>query len=110
MHQHRTPALLLLLPLLCWGATPTSAVYTGRYFYNFENSAFTPKGHKKCWVLKGDMSRAEIPSKDGYPPWGTADVVIRGILGPVGQFGNLGSCNHVLTVLEVIEVRNKIAK
>jgi hypothetical protein len=110
MNHHLSSSLLLFVPLLCWSAARTPLVYSGRYFYNFENSAFTPKGHKRCWVLKGDMSQAEIPSKDGNPPWGTADVVIRGILGPAGHFGNLGSCNHVLTVLEVVEVRNKIAR
>jgi hypothetical protein len=105
----RMPSILLILPLICWSSEPAPAIYSGHYFYNFENAAFTPEGQTDCWKLKGDMSRAELPSKNGYAASGTADIVIHGTLGPAGHFGNLGSCTHVLTVLEIIGVHNKIA-
>ena len=87
-------------------ASPGPTTYRGEYFYNFENADFTAEGSKECWVLKGDMSKAELPSLDKSPPWGTSTVVLRGTLGPRGRFGNLGACTHTLTVIEVVEVSN----
>ena len=100
----------LLFAALAIASEPASSIYEGVYFYNFENAHFTPKGESKCWALKGDMSSAELPGKAGASPWGTADVKIRGVLGPPGHFGNLGACTRLLTVLEVIEVRNKVQR
>ena len=99
-------ALALLAPLICAGAPPDKATYRGEYFYNFENAYFTVAGSQECWALKGDMSKAELPSLDGSSPWGTATVVLRGVPGPRGRFGSLGSCPHVFTVLEIIEISN----
>jgi hypothetical protein len=100
---------LLLVALASAGESPAS-IYEGQYFYNFENSYLTPKGETKCWAVKGDMSSAELPSKNGSAPWGTAEVVVRGALGPPGHFGNLGACTRLLTVLEILEVRNKVQR
>ena len=87
-------------------ASPGPITYRGEYFYNFENAYFTAEGSKECWVLKGDMSKAELPSPDKSHPWGTSTVVLRGTLGPRGKFGNLGACTHTITVIEVVEVSN----
>jgi len=104
-------SLMLLATLLfaapgVAGESPVST-YEGVYFYNFENAHFTLKGETKCWALKGDMSSAELPGKNGAAPWGTATVVVRGVLSEPGRFGNLGACVRLLTVLEVLEVRER---
>jgi hypothetical protein len=99
-------ATLLFAALSVAGEAPAST-YEGLYLYNFENAHFTPKGETKCWALKGDMSSAELPGKNGAAPWGTATVVVRGTLSPPGRFGNLGACTRLLTVLEVVEVRER---
>ncbi|MEJ7805547.1 MAG: hypothetical protein WKG03_06465 [Telluria sp.] len=90
------------------GALSETGVYRGTYFYNFENSVLTPQGTTERWCVDGDMSKAILVSKNGASePWGTADVKIRGELGPVGRYGSLGACSRVLTVHEVIAVSNK---
>jgi hypothetical protein len=107
--SHKTLALLatvLVAALSVAGESP-AATYEGLYFYNFENAHFTPKGETKCWALKGDMSSAELPGKNGGASWGTAYVLVRGVLSQPGRFGNLGACTRMLTVLEVIEVRDR---
>ena len=102
--------LFASLAILCVtsavSAPPAARIYRGEYFYNFENAYFTLSGSKECWALKGDMSKAELPSPDKSPPWGTSNVVLKGTLGPAGRFGNLGACTHVFTVLEVMDVSN----
>ena len=90
------------------GALSETGVYKGSYFYNFENSTLTPQGTTERWCVDGDMSKAILASKkSASEPWGTADVKIRGELGPVGRYGGLGACSRVLTVHEVIAVSNK---
>jgi len=98
--------LALALSAASSGASPEPTQHRGEYFYNFENAYFTEEGSKECWVLKGDMSKAELPSLDSSPPWGTSTVVLKGLLGPRGKFGNLGACTHVFAVLEVVAVSN----
>ena len=100
---------LLFAALSVAGESPAST-YEGVYFYNFENAHFTPKGEAKCWALKGDMSLAELPGKNGAAPWGAAIVVVRGVLSQPGRFGNLGACTRLLTVLEVLEVRERMQR
>jgi hypothetical protein len=97
----------ILLPTIGAAAEVASAVFTGTYFYNFENAKFTAKGSSACWAANGDLSKAEAHPKDGSAPWGSAIVVARGTLGPVGHFGNLGVCTRVITVIEVLEVRTR---
>jgi hypothetical protein len=89
---------------------PAAAVYAGQYFYNFENAYFTLKGGTECWAVKGDLSAAELPGKGGAGPWGTADVVIRGVLSPKGHYGNLGACTHKITLLKVLSISNKVPR
>ena len=97
----------------CFSAVATTpsnvTVYSGDYFYNFENAYLTPDGKpNESWCLSGkvDMSKAELPAKGNAPPWGTSHVVVRGELGPEGHFGNLGGCNRVLTVTQLLKVSN----
>ena len=73
-------------------ALPLSAVsvadpiFSGEYFYNFENSLLTPDGKKEEWCIDPRlMTRAMLPAKDGNGPWGTSHVVVRGQLGPPGR-------------------------
>ena len=108
MPVHRTliVGLLFSLTAAAIGGPPEVMTVRGEYFYNFENADFTPEGSKECWVVRGDMSRAELPPLDKSPPWGTSTVVLRGKLGPRGKFGNLGVCTHVFSVLEIVEVSN----
>jgi hypothetical protein len=79
-------------------------VYSGEYFYNFESSSFTPDGARNCWVVKGGIRQAEIAPKDGSSPWGSAHVIVRGILSAPGHYGNLGACTRVLVVVEVLKI------
>jgi len=81
-------------------------VYRGEYFYNFENSSLRPEGKSESWCIPSDMSKAMLPPDSSGQRWGTADVVVRGKLGPEGRFGGLGRCKRVLEVTELIEVKN----
>jgi hypothetical protein len=108
-NMHLPSTLLLALAACCASATACAetAVYKGNYFYNFENSAFTPEGSTERWCIPGNMEKAMLPSKSRSGQWGTADVEVRGELGPPGRYGGLGACSRVLTVTEVLVVRNK---
>ena len=68
---------------------------------------FTAHGHQTCWDLIGDMSKAELKPANGTQSWGIATVVLRGVLGPAGHFGNMGACDHQLTVLEILKIGEK---
>ena len=82
-------------------------VYSGEYFYNFENSYFTPDGKNERWCIDaGLMERAMLPAKDEGGQWGKSRVVVRGKLGPQGHYGGLSVCNHVLDVTEIKDVSN----
>ena len=104
-----TSAMLTLIATAATGAEATGSLYSGEYFYNFENAYLTPKGTSECWAIKGDMRSAELPGKNGAPPWGTAEVVVRGTLSPKGHFGNLGACTHLITVVEIISIGKKVS-
>ena len=91
MRKHIVTMFLLSSSALA--DAPQPAIYHGEYFYNFENGHFTVDGTRECWVIDGDMSKAELPSLDKSPPWGTATVTLEGFLGPRGKFGSLGACN-----------------
>jgi hypothetical protein len=84
-----------------------SSVYAGEYFYNFENAYFTAEGYQTCWDLIGDMSKAELKLAQGSQHWGITTVVLRGVLGPAGHFGNMGACDHQLTVLKILKIIEK---
>lgn len=95
----------ILLPLLlnACATTPTvDGTYSGSYFYNFEFAVLTPQGMDERWCVDGDMSSAELPEG-----WGTSEVVVQGVIGPLGRYGNLGSCKRVIKVTKVLEVRNR---
>jgi len=77
-------------------------MYTGSYFYNFENAMITLAGTEDRLCVSGGLSSAELPSG-----WGTADVVVEGTVGPEGPYGNLGSRCRVITITKVIDVRNR---
>jgi len=97
---------LLALSLLiasCASVPLPGTVYKGRYFHNFENSAFTPEGSAERWcVAASDMAKAQAPGSRS----GTADVVVRGELSAEGQYCNLGAYKRILKVYEVIDVSN----
>ena len=98
-------ALSLVLVAGC-ASLPQDPTYSGEYFYNFENAYLTPDGKSEEWCLDGDMSKAELPSKDENGRWGTSHVVLRGKLGPEGHFGQLGMCERVLTVTSIVKITN----
>jgi hypothetical protein len=101
----RRSVFLLLCPLLlgaCASFPKSGGTYAGTYFYNFESAVLTPQGTHDRWCIKGDLSSAELPGG-----WGTAEVVVQGTVGPVGHYGNLGSCQRVITVTKLLEVRNQ---
>jgi len=56
------------------------------------------------------MSKAELPAKGPSGPWGTAHVVVHGKLSPPGHYCNMGASKYVLTVYDVIDVKDKVAK
>ena len=98
----------LMLPLSVLAAEPTSKIYAGLYVYDWERSEFRPKGTTERWEVQGNLEKARAPWKDkkALPPSGQAEVVLRGTLGPEGRFGHLGCCTRILTVEEVVEVKN----
>ena len=101
---------LALAPVVTTAQDVAPKVYSGQYFYNFENANFTLDGAKECWVISGGLKEAEIPTPKGSASSGTAHVVVRGVLSPVGHYGNLGACTHVLKVVEVVEISDKKAQ
>ena len=110
MHQ-RLSLLLFGAALIsgCATVTPQVQIYRGKYFYNFESAALTPEGASQPWcVNSAKLKDAELPA-DGAPggPWGTADIVVRGVLSPEGSYCNLGAYKHFLEITEVIEISNR---
>jgi hypothetical protein len=91
-------------------ASAPGKVYSGKYFYNFESSSFTPDGTNEYWCLNGNMEQAELPAKGVSGPWGTAHVVVRGQLSPPGHYCNLGASKYMLKVYKVIKVTDKQAE
>ena len=94
------------MPVLAAPASKDS-VFRGIYFYNFENSVFTPDGKDESWCVDSDMSKAMLPPDKRGVQWGTAYVVVRGKLGPEGKFGSMGMCRRMLEVTEILEVKDK---
>src|SRR5579859_4423978 len=95
----------LLFPIVLSACVTTSTVgatYAGSYFYNFEFAYLTPQGKDERWCVDGDMSSAELPEG-----WGTSDVVVQGVAGPTGHYGNLGVCQRIIRVTKVLEVKNR---
>jgi hypothetical protein len=90
-------------------ASEPGKVYSGKYFYNFESSSFTPDGTQESWCLNGNMEQAELPAKSQSGPWGTSHIVVRGQLSPPGHYCNLGGSKYMLKVYKVIEVTDRHA-
>lgn len=99
-------ALVLSAPGLA-DKYPPPVVAEGEYFYNFENSKFTPKGSSECWAVQGNMKAAELPAKGPSGPWGTAQVKIEGFLSGPGKYGNLGTCTHLIQVIKILRVEKR---
>ena len=100
--KHRAWFLLLSMVLNACATTPTDGgTYSGSYFYNFEFSYLTPKGSDERWCINGDMSSAELPEG-----WDMSDVVVQGLVGPVGRYGNLGACQRIIKV-KVLQISNR---
>ena len=93
----------------CATVTPQGDVYRGKYFYNFETAAFTPAGASRPWcVNSAKLKAAELPADGSHGgPWGTAEIVVRGVLSPKGRYCNLGAYEYVLEITEVIEISNR---
>jgi hypothetical protein len=98
---------IVFAPMLASASEAVSKTYTGFYFYNFENSSFTPSGSSECWDIRGYLPEAQLVPADGSDPWGSAVIVIRGTLGPRGHFGNQGVCTRQLKAVRVIKVLMK---
>ena len=101
----------LLTLLIAWAVSCTALakddpIYSGEYFYNFENSYLTPDGKNEAWCISSGMSKAMLPAADTNGQWGTSHVVVRGKLGPKGSYGGLGRCNRVLTLTKLVKVTN----
>ena len=109
MKNHLTVLILLVAALSACSTAPTKdPLYTGLYFYNFENSHLTPDGKTEAWCINaGTMREAMLPATQPGGPWGTARVTVRGKLGPEGSYGGLGRCKRVLEVTEIVEVSDK---
>lgn len=104
--------LLLLVGVMiagCASVAPKSSIYRGKYFYNFESASFTPDGSSESWcVNSAKLKDAELPSGDAPEgAWGTAQVVIRGVLSPRGKYCNLGAYKHFLEITEVIDISGR---
>ena len=107
--RYSLTCISLLLAVLAGCATkpPKDPLYSGEYFYNFENSYLIAEGNSEAWCINaGQMEQVMLPAKEGQRPWGRSHVVVRGKLGPRGSYGGLGRCKHVLDVTEIVEVSN----
>ncbi len=103
-------ALIIATASGCASTPVREDVYSGKYFYNFETAAFTPKGSSEQWCVDSvKLKDAEVPA-NGSPAgrWGVADVVVRGTLSPEGKYCNLGAYKRFLDVTEVIGISNKL--
>ena len=109
MSIRRISALVLCVSVAgCSTGVAKDPIYSGEYFYNFENSHLTPDGKDEAWCINaGVMSQAMLPATDVNGQWGTSRVTVRGKLGPEGSYGGLGRCKRVLDVTEIIEVKDK---
>lgn len=94
--------LLSMVLSACATAPKDGGTFAGSYFYNFEFSYLTPNGTDERWCVNGDMSSAELPEA-----WGTSDVVVQGVVGPAGRYGNLGACQRIIKVTGVLQISNQ---
>lgn len=93
---------LFAITVACSGCS-TQRVYKGRYFSNFETSAFTPEGSTESWCVAGNQM-SKVTDRTGISV--SADVVVRGTLGKRGNYCNLGAYHYILDVQEVVSVDN----
>ena len=98
-------ALTFSTVVACANPVSKESVFRGRY--NFENSHLTPDGKDEAWCINSDMSKTMLPADNNGQQWGSAHIVVRGILGPEGRYGGLESCNRVLEVTEILAVTDK---
>ena len=106
-HSLAFMVLVIAVVAACATKPPKEPLYSGEYFYNFENSYLIAEGNSDAWCINaGRMEQAMLPARDGQGPWGRSHVVVRGKLGPRGSYGGLGRCKHVLEVTEIVEVSN----
>lgn len=99
-------AKLLMAVALCTACATTGCsqgVYKGHYFHNFETSSFTPEGSTEAWCVASDQM-SKVTDAIGHS--GSADVIVRGKLGPRGKYCNLGAYRYILDVEEVMSVSN----
>ncbi|GLQ88283.1 hypothetical protein [Dyella flagellata] len=95
--------LLLSIALsACATTSKVGSTYAGSYFYNFEYAYLTPQGMDEHWCVDGDMLLAELAGGSG-----SSDVVVQGVVGPIGHYGNLGVCQRVIKVTRVLEVKSR---
>ena len=108
MHKSLLAAAALLLSA-CASTAPKDQLYRGEYFYNFESASFTPDGGHEAWcVNSAKLKDAELPRTGG--PWGTAHVVLRGVLSADGSYCNMGAYKHFLEITEVVEISDRKSK
>ncbi len=95
--------LLISITLTGCAATSTPvSTYAGTYLYNVEFAYLTPQGKSEWWCVEGDMSSAELPER-----WGASDVVVKGVVGPPGHYGNRGACDRIIKVAKLVEVKTR---
>lgn len=105
-------SIALTTLIVATGATvpnSTPQLYRGEYFYNFETASFTPEGSGEAWCVdSAKLKDAELPA-DGNSGgrWGTADIVVFGVLSPEGHYCNLGASRHFLDITKVVEISNR---
>ncbi|MGB4859158.1 MAG: hypothetical protein WBP11_07480 [Dokdonella sp.] len=96
----------------CASGRSTDQLYRGEYFYNFESAAFSADRESQPWCVDPEkLIDAELPD-DGTAagPWGTAHVVVRGVLSEEGRYCNLGVTKRFLDITEVLEISNRQRK
>jgi hypothetical protein len=106
MRPYPLPLLLLLLLSACAlsprGGPPTEI--EGHYRYGFEVEAFRPCGTaEEWWVMRSDQLRARVPEAER----GSGEVYarVRARVGPEGEYGHLGAYSRMITIIDVLEVR-----
>jgi hypothetical protein len=91
----------------CGTLTAKDPIYRGEYFNNFECSSFTPEGKEEDWCIDAySLHKGALPVLNPNAQWITAQIVVRGKLGPEDENGGHGPCYRVLAVTEILEVTN----
>ncbi|HEX5726588.1 MAG TPA: hypothetical protein VFX98_14025 [Longimicrobiaceae bacterium] len=106
--MHRTLLPLLALAFLAGAAPQDPETYAGHYTVSWEVVSFRPCGSSEAWWVAdagelGSRYRAVL----GGSEFGTVYARVRAEVSGRGRFGHMGQYTRLLSVKEVLEVRER---